>query len=73
MATALEDYLEGRRKQQTSLDIPDFDGAYEKAFGEKPSSHVRTDEKARSIADTPVLTGDPEFDRLEMEETGYGD
>jgi hypothetical protein len=30
---------------------------------------VRTDEEARNIADTPMLTGDPEFDAMELAET----
>lgn len=32
-------------------------------------SHIRRDGKAREIADTPILTGDPDFDRWELEET----
>lgn len=30
---------------------------------------VRTDDEARSIADTPHLTGDPEWDAIELEMT----
>ena len=31
---------------------------------------VRTDPEAQHIADTPILTGDPEYDKWELEETG---
>lgn len=30
---------------------------------------VRTDEEAKNIADTPLLTGDPEWDAIELAET----
>lgn len=32
-------------------------------------SNIRTDDKARAIADAPMLTGDPEFDAVELAET----
>lgn len=30
---------------------------------------IRTDEEGKNIADTPLLTGDPEFDAIELAET----
>jgi len=34
-----------------------------------PEVLTRTDDEAREIADTPHLTGDPEFDAVELAET----
>lgn len=34
-----------------------------------PIAEVRTDEAARLLADTPHLTGDPEWDAVELSET----
>jgi hypothetical protein len=65
MQHALDDYLDKDGPPTT----PDFDAAYEEAFGTKAKSTVRTDPAARALADTPRLTGDPEYDRLELEET----
>jgi len=36
---------------------------------EDPQVEVRTGEEARALADTPHLTGDPEFDAIELAAT----
>lgn len=38
--------------------------------GEDPQREVRTDEEGQQLADTPHLTGDPEFDAIELSEAG---
>jgi len=66
---ALDDYNEERRKETPA----DGDETDERSFEEKQRgpalSTVRDDDEARSIADTPHLTGDPEFDAIELAET----
>lgn len=33
------------------------------------TGQIRTDDEARALADTPHLTGDPEWDAIELAET----
>ena len=46
-------------RDRSAEDAPEADG----------QGVVRTDEAAAEIADTPLLTGDPEWDAVEMSET----
>jgi hypothetical protein len=57
---ALSEYR--KNLQNDDEDVDDYD---------KGSKRIRTDEEARRIADTPVLTGDPELDAIELAETAY--
>jgi hypothetical protein len=37
------------------------------------SAYLLDDEESRNIADTPYLTGDPEWDAIELQETTNGE
>jgi hypothetical protein len=55
---ALDAYLEKREGKEEEREATLYQG-----------TRILTDEKAQAVADTPILTGDPEWDRLELEET----
>jgi hypothetical protein len=59
---AFNQYIEDRaeKTETKSTSWSDFD---------TPVAEVRTDAAARAIADTPHLTGDPEWDAVELAET----
>lgn len=67
MHTALDEYLKGRKARTSEISIEEFERLYEGE--EHRGNQIRTDAAAAALADTPMLTGDPEFDRLEMMET----
>jgi hypothetical protein len=58
----VEEQREKREKERNADDDPyrDFDA---------PRAVTRTDAEARALADTPHLTGDPEWDAIELAET----
>ena len=53
---------------QAFSDFMDARAEKEKEKPEEPFT-TRTDEEARRLADTPHLTGDPEWDAVELAET----
>lgn len=57
-------------RQPSADDFDDLRAELNRAS--QPEMHTRTDEEARSIADKPNLTGDPEWDALELAETDPG-
>jgi hypothetical protein len=55
---SVREYLDARAKSDNDPDDED-----------SPDVTVRTDPEARRLADTPHLTGDPEWDAAELAET----
>ena len=64
---AIQEYLEEQRDNQDS-DTPLHQLLDRDGHG-PPDVTVRTGEEARKLADTPHLTGDPEWDEIELRET----
>lgn len=62
---AFSDYLE-ERTEALEKDNPARTPFDEHA---PPQATTRTDDAARTLADTPHLTGDPEWDAVELAET----
>jgi hypothetical protein len=63
---AIAQHLEEQREE---VDNEDFLKRLFRDEHAPPDVTVRTDPEARKLADTPHLTGDPEWDEIELRET----
>lgn len=69
---AIREYFDerakNRRDDEDNAADDDMRG-WEEKMRAPPITKVRDDEEARRLADTPHLTGDPEWDAIELAET----
>jgi hypothetical protein len=60
---ALTTFLESKSEKETR------DESGETTIWTRQGGRVLRGEEAQKLADTPILTGDPDYDRWELEET----